>query len=103
MPIGGSGLRADVINASAVITTLVVSSSAAEAKVGASRLSGRQELFLYNASNRTVYWSPDPSVTTSTGIPFDAGEALDLPFGDAIAIYVIADTGSNNVIVMEMA
>jgi len=96
--------RSDVINKDAIVDhAFTVGTSAVEAKVGGSRLDQRQEVFIYNTTNKTIYWSVTNALTTSTGVPIDPGEAIDLPFGEALPIYLIAGTAGNDITLMEFS
>lgn len=99
---GQIGRNDDIVNSSYVQTSINVTTTQIEAKVGASNLSGRQILRIYNNSNNTIYLGPT-GVTTSTGEPLNKGEWIIFPVGDQISIFLIAASGSNPVIVQEFS
>lgn len=69
---------------------------------GSSNLDDRQELIIYNNSSNTVYFGPT-GVTTSSGIPLEPNETINVQAGDNINIYLIADSSGNSVIVQEFS
>lgn len=93
----------DVNNESYVSGPVSVNNVAIEAKVGATRLSGREVVTITNKGPKTVYYGPS-GVTTVTGDVLYKDQFVSLPFGDAVAVFVItsgADTAT--VIVQESA
>jgi hypothetical protein len=91
----------DVNNRDYIAGAISVTTSAVEAKVGASRLVGREMIRIYNNDNFiTIYYGPS-GVTTSTGEPIGPGEGISLPFGDQLGVFVIAASGTVNVRVQE--
>lgn len=101
MPIGSNPNYADVNNSSYTSNVVTVGVSQVEAKVGVSRDPKRQLLIVYNNSNKTVYYGPT-GVTTSTGVPLLKSQEVSIPIGD-VAIYLIAGSAGNDVIVQEYA
>jgi len=80
--------------------SLTVGTSAVEVKVGASQLTNRKHVTLYNNSNTTIYWGLDSGVNTSTGTPIQKGEMV--PWSASTAtIYVIAGSAGNDARVTE--
>jgi hypothetical protein len=103
MTINQSSQFSDVDNSSFIHAVVSVGTSAVEMKVNGTRLSGRQELRIYNDSNVTIYLG-SPSVTTSgatKGEPLVKGQWISYNAGQDVAVYAIAGTTSNNVIVFE--
>jgi hypothetical protein len=100
--ITGIGRNDEIVNDSYVQGTVSVTTSEIEAKVSGSRLSGRQMLRIYNASNSTVYMGPT-GVTTSNGEPIVKGQWINIAVGDQVAVFLIASSGTNSVIVSEWA
>jgi hypothetical protein len=92
----------EIVNSSYVQSQVTVGTSQIEAKVGASKLSGRQALRIYNSSNTTIYFGPS-GVTTSTGEPIEKKQWLTIAVGDQLAVFLIAGSAGNNVIVSEWA
>lgn len=96
------GSRDDVNDGYYVGQTVVVGTSQVEAKVGANRDAARQIIIVYNDSNSTVYHGPSGVTTTGAnkGIPIERKQTVAIPAGN-VAVYLIADTAGNNVIVQE--
>lgn len=91
----------DVItNTNGVQGALTVGTSAIEVKVGASRLSDRKSLTLFNNSNSTMYWGFNSSVTVSNGTPIAKNEQYAWRIGD-VPIFVISGSASSNARVTE--
>lgn len=90
----------EIVNDSYLQGTVSVTTTQIEAKVGGSRLSNRQMLRIYNASNNTIYMGPT-GVTTTTGEPIVKGQWINIAVGDQVAVFLIAATGTNSVIVSE--
>lgn len=84
---GGQQPTSDIIVNAGVFGAISVTTSAVEAKVGASKLTNRKSLTVC-PTNGTVYWGYSSSVTTATGTPITAGNIL--PFGQNISIFLIA-------------
>lgn len=96
--------RSDVLETSFDHAEVTVGTSAVEAKVGGSRMTARQLVGIYNNSNVTVYWGKS-SVTTSgstKGFPIFKDQTIYIPVGD-IAVYLIAGSSDNSVLVQEFA
>lgn len=96
--------RSDVVESSFVAAEVSVGTSQVEAKASGSRLATRQVLGIYNNSSNTVYYGPT-GVTTSgstKGFPIFKDQIVYLPIGD-MAVYLIAGSSSNSVLVQEIA
>lgn len=105
MGFGSTGSFSDVADIAYLSTVITVSTSQVQAKVSSTNLANRQELIIFNDSLNTIYYGPS-GVTTSgatKGIPINAGGFVNLPFGFDIAVFLIAASGSNNVIIQELA
>lgn len=104
MALGFNPDRADTNETGYVSAILSVGTSQVEIKAGGSRLTGRQLVVVYNDSSNTVYFGPS-GVTTSgstKGVPVAKGQMVSVPIGNQ-AIYLIAGSSSNDVIVQEFA
>ena len=101
MGINESGNNADVVN-SFVQIALTVGTSQVEAKVGASALSGRQMLRIFNDSNAIIYFGPT-GVTTATGETLFKKQSITIPLTEAQGLFLIAGSAGNKVIVSEYA
>lgn len=101
MPISNSGQFDEVDESSWVAGTMSVTNSASEAKVGASRLAGRQSLLVYNGTNVNIYYGPS-GVTTTNGIPIFPQQQLTLSIGNLGVYLIAAAAGPYTVIVHEV-
>lgn len=101
MPIADSADRTDILESGYVTATKVVGTVQLEAKVGTSRLDFRQHLTIHNYGPNTIYIGPT-GVTALTGRPLFANQTIDMAVGD-IAIYLIAETSNNSVVIQELA
>lgn len=93
--------RSDVNESSYLTGTLTVGTTQVEVKVGASRLERRQFVSIHNYGPQTIYIGPD-GVTTSSGRPIFRDQSIDLPVGN-LALYLIAGTANQSVIVQELS
>lgn len=96
------GSKYDLANDSYLSGIVTVGTTAVEAKVGGSALSGREILVIYNNSNSTIYYGPS-GVTTSTGVPLQKNQFVSMPVGNGIGVFLIAGSAGNNIIVQEMS
>lgn len=99
MSINESGNNAEIVG-SYEQTVVTVGTTEVEAKVGSGRKAGRQMLRLFNKSNSIVYFGPT-GVTTSTGEPLLKNQSLTIPASDTLALFLIAGSAGNDVIVSE--
>lgn len=102
MGINLSSEYSDVLNDGYVAGSITVGTTQVEAKVGASKQVGRELLIIYNKSNNTIYYGPS-GVTTSTGIPIFKNSTLMLSVGENTALFLIAGSAGNSVLVQELA
>jgi len=100
-----SGANDEIVNGAYVHTTITVGTSEVEAKVAGSRLAGRQMLRIYNDSNNTIFiGSTGVTISgTTKGEPLVKGNWINIPVGDATAVYLIAGSAGNNIIISEWA
>jgi len=94
---------ADKSNAGGVQGALSVGTSAVEAKVGASALTDRATLTIYNNSNSVIYWGYTSGVTSSNGTPILKREFLTFEVGPSTSIFLIAASAGNDVRITESA
>jgi hypothetical protein len=94
---------ADVNNKTYVSGVITVGTTAVEAKVGGSRISPREMVRIYNNDPSITIYFGAAGVTVATGEPLRPGEAVSVPAGDELGVFVIAASGSVNVRVQEMA
>ena len=103
MGISNSSDLSDVNGDGYVSGSVAVTSVAVEAKVGASRLYGREAITITNKGPKTLYYGPS-GVTVATGDPLFKDQFVSLPIGDTIGVFLItsgADTAT--AIVQEQA
>lgn len=86
----------------AVYTNISVTTSAAEAKVGGSVLAERKVIGI-QPLNGDIYWGYDSSVTASTGHKLYQDVYVEIEASDALAVYLVAATGSIDVRLSEIA
>lgn len=99
---GTKSLKTKVIlDGQGIQNSLLVSTTALEAKAGVSTLSNRKLLTVFNSSNSTIYWGYTDSVTTSTGTPIFKDQLVEWAIGSNLKIYLIAASGSNLVRITE--
>ena len=95
-----SGEFNDVNNESYVSGPVSVTAVAVEAKVGASRLSGRETITITNKGNKTVYYGP-LGVTSTTGDVLYKDQFVSLPIGDNVAVYVVCGGGDTATVIVQ--
>lgn len=85
----------DIVNTAGLENQLTVGLTAVEIKAGASRLTNRKLVTLYNSSNSTLYWGYTSGVTISTGTPIEKNQYVEWTVGGNLPVYVIAASGGN--------
>ena len=95
-----SGQFDDVTNDGYLSINLSVTSSAVEAKVGASRQAGREWISITNKGAKTVYYGPS-GVTSTTGDVLYKDQTVVLPFGDNVGIFVICGAGDTATVIVQ--
>lgn len=88
----------DMINTSSVSGAQSVTTSAAEAKVGASALTNRKFLSI-TPTGGTIYMGSSAAVTTATGTPIFKNQTVFLNFSAAVPVYLIAGSTTDTRIV----
>lgn len=83
----------DVVNQSYVAGSISVTTTQIEAKVGGSRLSGRETLRIFNNSNTTIYFGPT-GLTSATGEPVFKNQWVNIPAGDQLGVFLITASGT---------
>jgi hypothetical protein len=91
----------DIITGVGTQGALTVGTSAVEAKTGASALTNRKLLTIFNNSGTTIYWGRTSGVTTSTGTPIFEKQFFTFDFAADAPVYLIAGTAGNNVRITE--
>jgi hypothetical protein len=101
MPISFNPEFSDVLSDNYVGGAISVTTSQIEAKVGASRLAGREYLMIHNNGTQTIFFGPS-GVTTSNGIPILKNQSAGFPAGD-LGVFVVSASGMQDVRVQEFA
>lgn len=73
------------------------------AEILATPEAGRTRILLQNLGNKDVYLGFDGSVTTANGLRLAKGSTLEVPFGEDIDIFAIAESGTQDVRFWELA
>ena len=89
-------------NISYVSIVKPVSTTEVLASVGASNLTGRKTLTIYNKGSQDIYYGPS-GVTDLTGIPIFKDEILNIDVGDNVEIFLITKTGTSDVVIQEFS
>ncbi len=107
MGVNAAGRFDNVLNAGFLSKKIPVGTTEVEAKVGGSRQVSRQEVFVFNASKKTIFIGPSGVTKEGTGdndgVPLEPGEAISYPFGNDTGLFMIAASAANDVIVWEIA
>lgn len=88
------------------VRTNIGSASEVEAKVGASRLEGRETLTITNVGSNRVYFGPSgfSSSDATDGEPLFRFQSVTIQVGDAVGVFLRCDTGdSTDVVIQEWA
>lgn len=93
----------DIISGAGTQGALTIGTSATEAKVGATALTNRKLLTIFNNSGNTIYWGRTSGVTASTGTPVFEKQLFTFEVSDDAPIYLVASTSGNNVRITESA
>lgn len=98
------GFYGDTRNADYLSVVIAVGTSQVEAKVGSNRLADRQGVWIYNDSSNTVYVGPSGVTTNGStkGMPVHKSQAAFIELPDFVAVFIIAGSAGNNVIVQEI-
>lgn len=86
--------NADSLNSGGVNGAITVSTTAVLAIVGASVLTNRKTLTIYNNGTAVIYLGYSTGVTTSNGTPISIGQLVSLAVGESTTVYLIAANGS---------
>lgn len=101
--LNGDLQTSDISNFGGLEGALTIGTSVSEAKVGASSLSNRKTLTIFNNSNNTIYWGYTNSVTSSSGTPLYKNQFISWDIGPNTHVYLIATSTGNNVRITENA
>jgi len=74
-----------------------------EVKVGASRNSARQIVYIQNQSNKPIYWgkSTVSSTGSTKGVALEPDQFVSLPYGD-VGVYVVGEQADQAVLFGEV-
>lgn len=89
------------INKEGVQGAITVGTTAVEAKVGASILTGRQILTVQHQGNQRLYWGFTSAVTTSTGTEIFKNQLVTFDVEAPVRIWLISDSAGQNVRITE--
>jgi hypothetical protein len=83
-------------------TLVAVSTTAA---MVASALTGRRRILVQNQGNKAIFVGPSGVSNTgaSTGLKVSAGANIEIPLGAGAALHAIAESGTQNCVIMELA
>jgi len=100
MGISYSSEYSDVSNDSYVSGSVNVTSSAVEAKVGGSRLAGRETITITNKGAKTVYYGPS-GVTSASGDVLYKDQYVSLNIGDNTGVFVVCASGDTATVIVQ--
>ena len=98
----GPNLRYVEVLETVTATNLAVTTTAVEAKVGASPLTDRKLLVVTNLGPQTVYYGT-ASVTAAAGQPLFKNQTLSLPCTAGLSLFLRAANGTQDIRVAEFA
>jgi len=102
MSISESSEYSDVLQTSYIAATLNVTTSQVHLKVGASPLTARETLIIYNRGSQAIFVGPS-GVNSTTGIRLTTNQMLTLNVGEAISVFAVTNSGNADVTVQELA
>jgi hypothetical protein len=99
------GFYNDTRNSDYKSLLVAVGTSQVEAKVGTNRLADRQGVWIYNDSGNNVFVGPSGVQTSgpSKGMPLAKNQSMFVELPDTVAVFIIAGSAGNNVIIQEIA
>jgi hypothetical protein len=92
----------DTANTNSAFSAVSIGTTAGGVDLVASDLAARKHLFVYNNGSKSIYLGKS-GVTISTGFPIDPGSYIGLRAGAAQNLFAIAQSGSQDVRVMELS
>lgn len=66
-------------------------------------LAGRTRILIQNLGDKDIFVGNDASITTANGIRVAKNVMLELPFGEDLNVFAIAESGTQDVRIMELA
>ena len=91
----------DSINTNSTNAAISVTTTAIEAKVGASKLANRKFISI-TPTNGTIYWGSTSAVTIASGTPIFKNQCIAMDFTDNVAVWLIG-AGTVDVRIVEGA
>lgn len=91
----------DIANSSGVNGALNLSTSVIPIRVGASNLSNRKFLMIYNNSTHIIYWGFSSLTTVTSGIPLPPQSSITISAGESVTVYAIGTFNSINLRIAE--
>ena len=91
----------DTIRVGGVQGALSVSTTAVEAKVGASLLVNRTFLSIYNNGTAIIYYGLDNTVTAASGTPIAKKQKITASIEGTASIWLIAASGTHDIRIIE--
>lgn len=91
----------DLVDGAGVEGAITVGTTAVEAKVGGSALTGRKVLTIYNNGTALIYWGRTAGVTTASGTILHKKQMIILAFTESAPVYLIAGSAGHNVRITE--
>jgi hypothetical protein len=92
--------NSDIIRKEILDGSLTIGTTATEVKVGSQRLENRKFVFIYNNSNRKIYWGTT-GVTVNNGSIIDKGEERIIRVDHNVPIFILSDFTNINVRIKE--
>ena len=102
-PLPVQGTVADVINGPGLETVISVTSTPIEVKVGASKLTNRKLVTVFNDGTATVYWGYNNTITASTGTHIFKNQLQSWDATEGASIWLVAASGSHSCRITESA
>lgn len=73
------------------------------AEILATPLNGRRRIIVQNRGDKSIFIGHTVGVTSATGIEIPKKASMELPFGEDLDIFAVADSGSQDVRLLEVA
>jgi hypothetical protein len=101
MGISSNGKFDDIDDAVKAEAVLTITTTAQEAKGGATALDGRQTLRVFNSGPQVIYWGLSNSVSSTNGEPIFKNQGITFMYGPDIHVWLITATATASVVVKE--
>lgn len=93
----------DVFRDDYVSNQITVTTTPVELKVGASKLSGREYIFIVNLGNQTIWLNSSNAVSSTNGMPLEKGEKIGIPLGEPLTMWAVTATATAIISLSEFA